>query len=230
MTVKTITTAYNQYYAKDSEICLYPVEFVVRTFLGRYPNLTLDKSQYVGKRILDLGYGDGRNMPLLANLGFKVYGVEISSEINQMANKRLGHLGVSADLELGDNTNIPFDNAYFDYLLACHSCYYVKEGDSFADNLAEIARVLKQNAIFVCSLPFTDTYILKDAKILSDNHYQIQNDPYGLRKDTIFKAFSNKEEIAETFSEHFQDLRIGFCDDDFYGIHQKVWIVTCWKK
>lgn len=228
--MEQLNKAYNQYYAEEKRLHVYPVEFVVRTFLGKYPNLRLEQAEFAGKRILDLGYGDGRNMPLLFNLGFDIAGVEITDEINRLAEARLATLGIPAVLKTGHNSRIPFADKFFHYVLACHACYYVNEGESFADNLKEINRVLDSQGMFVCSLPFNDTYILQGAEKLSNGHYRIQHDPYGLRNGTIFRAFANEDEVEQELSEYFTDFRIGFCDDNFYGIHQKVWIVTCWKK
>lgn len=226
----SIVKAYNSYYKADNESYVYPVEFVVRTLLGKYPNLQLDKQKFKDKKILDLGYGDGRNMPMLLNLGFHVSGVEISDEINSSTKKRLESIQDQLTLKTGHNSDIPFSDSHFDYLLACHACYYVLEGQTFKDNLNEIARVIKSKGVFICSLPFSDSYILQGAKKLPTGHYQIQNDPYNLRNGTIFRAFENKSEIIEELGSDFEDFRIGYCNDDFYGVNQKVWIVTCWKK
>lgn len=224
-----IALAYSQYYSLRNSDQVYPVEFVIRTFLGKYPNLNLDKTKFSGCRILDLGYGDGRNMPLLHNLGFEIYGVEISEEINRLADSRLHKLGIGASLKIGRNASLPFDDNFFPYVLACHSCYYVEAGMTFDDNLKEIHRVLAPHGTFICSLPMHDTYILEGAERLAGGHFRITNDPYGVRNGTIFRAFESKNEIIETLGKYFGDFSIGFCDDDFYGIHQKVWIVVCKK-
>ena len=226
---KNITSAYSKYYSLRKSDHMYPVEFVVRSFLGNYPRLSLDKSKYAGALILDLGFGDGRNMPLLHNLGFEIYGLEISEEINRLVASRLKKLGIPAILKIGRNVSIPFDDNLFQYVLACHSCYYVDEGTTFDDNLREIHRVLAPNGIFICSLPMCDTYILKRAEQLSDGHYRITKDPYDLRNGTIFRAFENENEIIKAFRKYFCEFSIGFCDDEFYGIRQKVWIVVCKK-
>jgi len=78
-----IADRYTRWYQADKATRVYPVEFVVRAFLGTYPGLSMPKGHYRGKRVLDLGYGDGRNMPLLNDLGMKVHGVEISENINR---------------------------------------------------------------------------------------------------------------------------------------------------
>src|SRR5215468_7899247 len=106
-----IEAKYDDFYRKRDPVYVYPVEFVVRAFLGNYPRHRTDPSDYVGKRVLDLGFGDGRNMPLLHNLGMQVYGVEISQDICDLARTRMQHLGLDVTLAVGRNHSIPFDDA-----------------------------------------------------------------------------------------------------------------------
>jgi len=225
-----IQERYGNFYAQRNPAKVYAVEFVVRTLLGTYPGLTLDRAAYRGARILDLGFGDGRNMPLLHDLGFEIFGVEISEEICQLTRSRMEQLGVPALLETGTNSHIPFGNAAFDFVLACHACYYVSPGESFRDNLREIARVLRAGGRFLFSLPKTDTYILRDAMALENGHYRITEDPYGVRNGTVFRAFASKQEIQDEFGAYFRDFALGLCENDFYGICEKVWIGTCLRR
>ncbi len=222
-----LKSSYSKRYTNNKTTAVYPVEFVVRAFLGTYPDLQMPKDQYEGKRILDLGYGDGCNMPLLNNLGMKIHGVEISSDINRHVQERLARLGIQPVLKVGTNAHIPYEDGTFQYVLACHSCYYVESGHTFNDNLAEIARVLEPGGFFVASLPMSDTYILKGAKPLTDGHYEITNDPYGLRNGVVFRAFDSEKEIQKALRPFFRDFSIGYCNDLFWGIHQKVWTVVC---
>ena len=218
---------YAERYAQDKRRTLYPVEFVVRAFLGTYPDLQMPKGEYAGKRLLDLGFGDGRNFPLFRDLGMKIHGVELSDEINRSAQERLDHMDVEAEFKVGSNSRIPYPDGYFQFLVACHSCYYVEPRQSFADNLAEIARVIESGGYFVASLPMKDGYILKDAKPLADHHFEITQDPYGIRNGTTFRVFEDEEDIRETMGKYFYDIRIGYCDDMYWGINQKVWVVVC---
>lgn len=221
---------YGDFYSQKNPVKVYAVEFVVRTLLGTYPELKIDRAAYQGARILDLGFGDGRNMPLLHDLGFEICGVEISDEICLLTQSRMERLGIPARLKTGTNSNIPFGNEVFDFLLACHACYYVTPGESFADNLREIVRVLRPGGRFIFSLAKTDTYVLKDAVPLGNGHYQITQDPYGLRKGGIFRAFASRQEIVGELGVAFEDFALGLCENHFYGIDEKVWIGTCLKK
>ena len=173
----TIREHYAEFYSERNPDKVYPVEFVVRTLLGTYPQLKLDRSLFRGAKILDLGFGDGRNMTLLRDLGFDVYGVEISEEICRLTKERMDRLGVPVQVATGSNSEIPFGDEEFDFILACHSCYYVSPSEIFADNLREIARVLRRGGRFIFSLAKTDSYVLKDAMPMGNGLYQIMHDP-----------------------------------------------------
>jgi SAM-dependent methyltransferase len=229
-TPRLIEAHYEDFYSKRNPEKVYPVEFVVRTFLGTYPCLKIDRSTYRGAKILDLGFGDGRNMPLLHDLGFAISGIEISDDICQLTRERMRRLGVPVEIQTGSNSRIPFTDGFFDYLLACHACYYVLPEERFSDNLKEITRVLRPGGRFIYSLPKTDTYILKDATPMGGGHYRITQDPYGIRNGGVFRAFSSRDEIIEELGGVFTDFSLGLCENDFYGTYEKVWIGTCVRK
>ena len=222
-----ITEKYDVFYDQRNPVAVYPVEFVVRAFLGNYPRHRTNKDDYPGKRILDLGFGDGRNMPLLRNLGMQVFGVEISQHICDLTEARMKRLGVDVETRVGRNNHIPFENKFFDAALACHACYYVDAGSSFSDNVNEIARVLKSEGRFVFSAPMASSYIMRGAEDLGDGHMRIVNDPYGVRNGAILKKFDREQEIEEALSPQFGEFSIGSCRNDFWGIEEYVWIVAC---
>ena len=225
-----ITQHYDEFYRKRNPIHVYPVEFVVRAFLGNYPRHKTDPSTYVGKKSLDLGFGDGRNMPLLHNLGMQVHGVEISQEICDLTRARMNRMNIDVTLAVGRNHAIPFDNAMFDVILACHACYYVDPGKKFSDNISEISRVLKPGGSFVFSAPIGTSYIMDGARDTGEGQMIIANDPYGGRNGYMMKKFDREDEIRTALSSDFDDFAIGACRNDFWGIDEHVWIVVCRKR
>jgi SAM-dependent methyltransferase len=229
MTNERCDTRYEGFYRARRPVHVYPVEFVVRAFLGNYPRHTTDPESYRGKLILDLGFGDGRNMPLLHNLGMRVFGVEISQNICDMTQTRVRHLGFEVETRVGRNSAIPYPDGFFDTVLACHACYYVDPGERFAQNAAEIARVLKPGGGFVFSAPIGTSYIMRGAADLGDGHMQIANDPYGVRNGSVMKKFDQEADISASLSPVFTDFAIGACRNDFWGIEEHVWIVACRK-
>jgi SAM-dependent methyltransferase len=220
---------YSAFYGTRNPEHVYPVEFVVRAFLGNYPRLKNDAGSYRGQRVLDLGFGDGRNMPLLHNLGMSVAGVEISDEICQLTKARMDRLAIEVDLRVGRNSEIPFATGDFDTALACHACYYVDPGTTFADNLSEIARVLKPGGRFVFSAPMANSYIMSGAEDIGDGHMRIARDPYGIRSGSILKKFDSEADIGAALSPTFDNIAVGSCQNDFWGIEERVWAVVCRK-
>jgi SAM-dependent methyltransferase len=227
---RELSERYGAFYNTRDPQRVYPVEFVVRAFLGSYPRLTNTPAAYAGERILDLGFGDGRNMPLLADLGMRVFGVEISEEICARTRTRMQRLGVAVELHVGRNAQLPFDDGFFDQVLACHSCYYVDADGRFSDNVREIGRVLRPGGRLVASLPMPTTYVLRGARDLGGGHMEVRNDPYELRNGCILMKFDSQRDIERAFAPRFEDLRIGSCLHDFWGIEEHIWTVVCRRR
>ena len=116
--------------------------------------------------------------------------------------------------------------APIDYLLACHSCYYVDEGTTFSNNLLEMTRVLKPDGVVIASLPSPGNFILKDCKKLTDGHVLITNDIHGLRNGYVFRSFESEREVAKVFSPFFKNLSICECKENFWGIQINYFLVV----
>lgn len=228
--MQDVKQTYTAFHEDHNPVHVYPTEWVIRTLLGNYPQLSLDKSKYKGAKILDLGFGDGRNWPLLNNVMFEIHGVEITEKVMSLGQERARSLGIPVTLKVGRNSAIPYEDDFFDYLLACHSCYYVDGGTTFDDNLSELYRVLKPNGTFIASLPEPKHDIFQGCIEQEDGHVEIRNDPWGLRNGYLFKWFQSENDIQRTFSPFFDALSIGLCCDNFYGAQINFWLLVCQKK
>jgi SAM-dependent methyltransferase len=228
--MENVQKTYTAFHNERRNVHIYPTEWVIRTFLGKYQNLNLDKAKYKNANLLDLGFGDCRNMPLLNDCGFKIHGVEIHEEIIASAELRLHELGITADLRLGTNASIPYQEDFFEYVLACHSCYYIDKETSFNDNIIEIARILRKDGVFIASLPAPGNFILKDSVLLENGHIMITNDVFNLRNGYIFRTFENEEEVKDVFSSLFKNISVCKCMDNFWGLQINFFIVSCEKK
>ena len=119
-----IISKYSEYYTKKDVENLYPTEFVVRAFLGSNGIFETKAKSFIGKSVLDLGFGDGRNIPFLCNLKMNVFGMEISQTIVDKCKLFLENKGHYPNL-VYTNEQTYFKSSSFHYILGCHSIYYI---------------------------------------------------------------------------------------------------------
>lgn len=147
-------------------------------------SLSLSKNDVV----LELGYGNCGHLPFLMEQAenLKYFGLEISELMQQEAIKSNQNYidNNSAEFELYNGTEIPFDAESFDKIFTVNTLYFWQNPDLL---LNEIYRVLKPNGIFALTfadksfmekLPFTpfgfNLYSLKDAEeLLQKNQFKI---------------------------------------------------------
>lgn len=70
--MEDVKESYTAFHLRHNPTHVYSSEWIIRTLLGNYPQLSLDKTKYQGARILDVGFGDGRSWPLLRNASFDI--------------------------------------------------------------------------------------------------------------------------------------------------------------
>jgi ubiquinone/menaquinone biosynthesis C-methylase UbiE len=223
-----INASYERHYAERGTLKVYPTEFVVRTMLADYPHLKIKKPS-PGNNILDVGFGDGRNTAFLCDCGLNVSGIEITQGIVDQTRSRMAKLGHTPDLRVGRNSSMPFDDGKFDYILACHCCYYCDEGQTLLDNLTEYCRVLKQGGFLIASVANKSSYIFDGAEALPDGSMLVANDPYNNRNGYRLHAFVATPEIEQYFAPLFNNFSFGSADNDYYGISERVFWVVCQK-
>jgi SAM-dependent methyltransferase len=226
---QTVKETYTDFHVSHNPAHVYPSEWIIRTLLGNYPGLSLDRSKYPGSKILDMGFGDGRNWTLLHNASLEIYGVEITEKILTLGQERARALGIPVTLKLGTNSAIPFEDNFFDYILASCSCHYVDAGTTFSDNLREYHRVLKPGGSLIATLPEAESSIFEGCIDLGDGHVEIRNDPWGIRNGYTFKMFRSEQDVKEVFSPYFDSFSIGLCCDNYYGIQINLFLLVCRK-
>ena len=222
--------SWSSYYRKLTDSYLFPNEFVVRAFLGTYPNLSMSRD-YRGKRVCDVSCGDGRNLVLLHKLGLDLHATELSPEICDITRRRLlGHKErIAVDIRPGNNRALPFDDSRFDYLLSWNACYYMEsERSAIADHVNEYARIVKPGGYLVCSVPAPDCFTLDGADDLGGDLIRINTrSRWNMLNGMIYYRFRSFAHIAEVFGGHFTDFQTATIHDDCFGIKLSYFIFVC---
>ncbi len=213
--------AWSKDYAKEG--MAYPAEYVIRILRGDYPNLNLKKDIKKGQKILDVGCGDGRHMPLFTNVGLDPHGVEISDSIVNILKKRLSPKFIkSNNLKTGSCANLPFEDKKFDYVIAWNSAYYMTlDNTIFEKHAEELARVTKPGGRILISVPKSTAFIFSNSTEHSNPDYRvIGDDPWGsMRNGEIMRCFKSGDELAESFKDYCKDFIHGDIHDNCFGLN-----------
>lgn len=224
---------WERYYQNLTDSFLFPNEYVLRCFLGKYPNLKMDHN-YAGRRVCDIGCGDGRNITLLNKLKLEIYATEVTQQICQITkNKLISHPeNISADIRTGFNWSIPFEDNFFEYILSWNACYYMKDAESsVGDHVAEFARVMKKDGYLVVSVPSPQCFSLIGAEEIGNNLIQINTkSKWNMLNGSIYHRFRSFEEIEAVFGTHFYNFQKCRISDDCFGLSLDYFVFVCQKR
>lgn len=184
-----------------------------------------DYSDIKGKSALDIGCGHGYNLVSFCMMGCHAYGCEISADIVEMARKTVNDFGFSAEIKVGTNINIPYENDSFDILLSSNVIHYSGTDNDMRQSIREYARVLKPGARCIIATTHPDNWILSGSKKTADNIYQINNNS-DFRNEEMFFVFNNENEIREYFSSYFKNIIIGTNQVFYIKKTIKNWFIT----
>ncbi|MES2661924.1 MAG: class I SAM-dependent methyltransferase [Pseudomonadota bacterium] len=166
----------------------YPWDAVV-SFIFRNAPRDQPRNQV---NILEVGCGTASNLWCAAREGFNVTGIDASISAIEYAQQRFKEENLSADLQVADFTNLPFENNSFDLII--DRCALTCCGFSAAKRaINEIHRVSKTNAIFFFN-PYSDFHTsASSGKKLSDGLISDIQD--GTLVDTGQLCFYNRSAI-----------------------------------
>lgn len=119
-------------------------------------------------KILDIGFGSGRDMIYFKSLGYNVEGIDTSLEFVKNIKNR------GFDVSLMSVTKLNFKNTY-DGLWACASLLHIKR-EELEETILRCINALKDNGILYCSFKYGNKEIEKDNRYFNYINEEIIND------------------------------------------------------
>lgn len=164
-------------------------------------SLILTEKLSPGAYILDIGSGRGYLAKHLAEMGFKVIGIDFEGDIVKKANENVKDWGLEGKLKFmeADTLNIPFPDLSFDAVcdFGLFETLYNEDWKTYAN---EISRILKPNGFYL------------NVSLSSETQHFFEFAPQkGAQKDFekygIHYHFFEKEEMKNIFVDKFQLIR-----------------------
>lgn len=143
------------------------------------------------KIVLDIACGDGYGTALLAELAYKVEGVDLDAKTIEYASKK--YLRQNINFIIGDILNIPFEDNFFDLIVCFETFEHVDDHDRL---LNEVKRVLKDDGILIMSTPEKSVY--SDARNYSNKFHkkELYLNEY---KDLLKNHFNHNQFLYQKF-------------------------------
>ena len=133
---------------------------------------------------MEAGCGLGRWVIPLSENGYEVTGIEIEPEAINIIKKN--YISNNLNLVVGDIFKVPFNNKYFDVVISLGVLEHFEEEEVLNRALREHIRVLKDDGMFLVTVPFLSFIRL------------IVHAPY-VKLLSVVRYFKNKKEY---FSEY----------------------------
>jgi SAM-dependent methyltransferase len=149
------------------------------------------------KRVLDLCFGTGRHAIFLAENGFDVYGIDTSKTGKDITEKKAKEKNLrNVHLKIADMCDIPFDNNFFDAIIAVYALEHNTLG-GLKKTISELEQALKPNGILIATLISTKDPRYGTGKEIEPNTFTNIKDP---AESDVPHRFSDEEEIKELFT------------------------------
>lgn len=184
----------------------HPSELMLRVLLSdRY----VSAPPHIGPdtKILDIGAMRANNLVPFHDRGCKCFGIEINEEMVAVARECCEALGIDAEIKVGSNRAIPYEDGFFDLLLAVNVVHYEDNVTGLRAALKEYRRVLGADGTAFVVTCGPEHYIRTSARRLDSNAYEIAADDF--RKGQVMAYFEDEAQLAELMGETFSSVETG---------------------
>jgi len=119
-------------YFDEMDRARYALEYYIPDFA--------EFERWQGKKVLEVGFGQGTDMVRFARAGALYTGIDLTGIGHEIARKRIEVCGVCADLRVGDAENLPFDDDSFDLVYSFGVIHHTPGTSKAAKQLIRVCK------------------------------------------------------------------------------------------
>jgi len=210
---------------------VYPSVFALKMFLGRSPELNFTNIDFSKKSILDIGFGDGRDILLFHNLGFEVFGVEVDQKVVEHTKKKFTKMGIKSNLSVGYNDATGFAPNTFDFVYSSAALMYLRnKHSSIRKTLNHVFEIVKPDGYFLGTFTKNNSHITLGSIEIDQNRIICKDRFYKQRKGQLYWVHHSKEEVEfDLLNAGFKSCKVFSYDVDWFGTHETAYLFVANK-
>ncbi len=203
----------------------------MKIFLGRNPGLDLRGVNFFGKSILEVGFGDGRDLVLFSNLGFNVFGVEVDEQVVKHTQRKLAESAVKTELRVGYNDETGFESNSLDYVYSAAALMYLRnELSSIHGTLSHIFDIVRPGGKLFATFTRSDSHIVEGSQRLDRNRIIVKDPFFRQREGQLYWLHSSKEEVErDVLGAGFSNCKVYDYNVDWFGTRETAFICVAAK-
>jgi len=174
-------------------------------------------------RILDAGFGHGRNAQYFIENDFDIWGIDRKEELTEFINAQIASWNPTYDkskFKIGGLGTIPFPTNHFDFVISCAVLHFAESRTHFIQLFEETIRVLKPNGIFWFRMTTKHT-LEAYAQHLHDDIYALPDGSTRYLLDlAVLRGLMEKHHLA--FVDPFKTVNVADLRTMCVGVLQKI--------
>lgn len=180
---------------------VWPDEDVVRAAQRFFGDLTPE--EHAQRRALDIGFGSGRHIILLASQGFQTAGIDVAQAAVEQTTDKLNRAGLKADFRVEELSSTTFEPGSFDFIVAWGVLFLKPDAELKAD-LRKVYDLLKPGGAMIANFRTLNNWFYGFGEQQGENLYLLDERAEGYAG--ILYRFFDQPELEATLKEAGFDI------------------------